>query len=178
MPSKKKYNLHLSRPEAADLLRRLADTLEAGCDEVATLGVSLAELAKFKIRIDLGQDDTLEVKFTGTGFAVCGGAQEPCGSGVVCESLSGVKKRMQAYFKALRDSVAKAEMPSREIVSVFLADSEKMVSLQGDGEDSYLAWSELCNRLRSAVDAGSLAEIAAVAEEMTRAKKACHARYK
>ena len=178
MTAKKKYNLHLSRPEAADLLRRLADTLEAGCDEVATLGVSLAELAKFKIRIDLGQDDTLEVKFTGTGFAVCGGAQEPCGSGVVCESLSGVKKRMQAYFKALRDSVAKAEMPSREIVSVFLADSEKMVSLQGDGEDSYLAWSALCDRLRAAFDAGSPAEIAAVAEEMARAKKECHARYK
>lgn len=112
MASKKKYDLHLSRSEAADLLRKLADTLEAGCDEVAALGVGLADLAKFKIRIDLGQDDSLEVKFAGTGFAVCGGTRELCGTGGVCEALSGVKKRMQVHFKTMRDSVARAEMPS------------------------------------------------------------------
>jgi XXXCH domain-containing protein len=178
MASKKKYNLHLSRPEAADLLRKLADTLEAGCDEVATLGVSLAELAKFKIRIDLGHDDSLEVKFTGTGFAVCGGAQEPCGSGAVCESLSSVKKRMQVYFKALRESVARGEMPSREIVSVFLADSERMTSLQSEGDEAYVAWAVLCTRLRAAFDAENLADIAAVAAEMAQARKDCHARFK
>jgi len=177
MAPKRKYNWHLSRSEAADLLRKVADTLEEGGDDVSGFGISLAELVKFKIKIDLDVEDAMEVKFTGKGAKVCGGNQ-PCGSGVVCESYSGLKKRMQIYFKALRDSVAKAEMPSREIVSVFLSDSEKMLTFHGYGDEFYPAYATLCERLRAAVDAESLAETAAVVGELAQARKDCHARYK
>lgn len=61
---------------------------------------------------------------------------------------------------------------------MFLADSEKMVSLRGEGGESYLVWAALCKRLRAAFETGSLADIAGVAEEMAQAKKDCHARYK
>lgn len=177
MATKLKHNWQLSRTEAAGLLRKLADTLEQESDDLGEYGISLAELVKFKIKVDLGQDDTLEVKFTGKGLKVCG-AEDPCGSGIVCESYSKLKKRMQVYFKAIRDSVTRAEMPSREIVSVFLSDSEKMMSFHGYGDEFYPAYAELCERLRAACDSESLADTAAVVEELSQSKKACHDRYK
>ena len=177
MAMKLKHNWQLSRAEAAELLRKLADTLEDESDDLGEYGISLAELVKFKIKVDLGQDDTLEVKFTGKGLKVCG-AEDPCGSGVVCESYSKLKKRMQVYFKAIRESVSKAEMPSREIVSVFLSDSEKMVSYRGYGDEFYPAYALLCDRLRTACDSENLAQVAAVVEELSQAKKSCHDRYK
>lgn len=177
MAPKRKHNWQLSRSEAADLLRKLADTLEDGSDSVEPYGISLAELIKFKIKIDMGVDDALEVKFTGKGPKVCG-TDLCCGSGVVCESYASLKKRMQVYFKALRDSVARAEMPSREIVAVFLSDSEKMISYQGYGDEFYPAYAALCAKLHEAFDAENLAEIAAVVAELAQARKACHERYK
>ncbi len=177
MAMKLKHNWQLSRAEAAALLRKLADTLEDESDDLGEYGISLAELVKFKIKVDLGQDDALEVKFTGKGLKVCG-ADDPCGSGVVCESYSKLKKRMQVYFKAMRESVSRAEMPSREIVSVFLSDSEKMVSYHGYGDEFYPAYVSLCDRLRMACDTENLAQAAAVVEELAQARKSCHARYK
>lgn len=177
MAMKLKHNWQLSRAEAAELLRRLADTLEDESDELGEYGISLAELVKFKIKVDLGHEDALEVKFTGKGFKVCG-CEEACGSGVVCESYSKLKKRMQVYFKAIRESVNRAEVPSREIVSVFLSDSEKMVSFHGYGDEFYPAYAELCDRLRIACDEENLAATAAVVDELTRARKSCHDRYK
>lgn len=177
MPSKRKYNWRLSRSEAAGLLRRLADTLEEGSDEVRDYGVSLAELIKFKIQIDLGASDSMEVKFTGKGAKVCGG-EESCGSGGVCEKYTSLKKRMQVYFKALRESVTAGVMPSREIVSVFLSDSEKMLAYPGYGDEFYAEYAQLCLRLREAVDAEDLAGTGVVIKALAEAKKNCHARYK
>lgn len=177
MASKIKRTWHLSRPEAAELLRKLADTLQEGGDEVEQFGISLAELAKFQIKIDLGFDDSLEVKFSGKGFKICG-TEEECGSGVLSERYSSVKKRMQVYFKALRESVTKAEMPSREIVAVFLSDSEKMISFKGYGDEFYPGYAELCEKLRQGMDAEDMAEIHFAIIQLDKAKKACHARYK
>jgi len=177
MASKRKHNWQLTRSEAADLLRKMADTLEDGSDDVAGFGVSLAELVKFKIKIDLGVDDALEVKFTGKGAKICQDG-EICGSCVVCESYSSLKKRMQAYFKALRESVAAGELPSREIVSVFLTDSERMITFHGYGDEFYPAYEALTTKLRQAFDAEDLAETARVVAELAQARKDCHARYK
>ena len=177
MAPKLKHNWHLTRSEAAGLLRKLADTLEHESDDLGEYGISLAELVKFKIKVDLGLDDALEVKFTGKGLKVCG-ADDPCGSGVVCESYSKLKKRMQVYFKAMRESAAKAELPSREIVSVFLSDSETMMTYRGYGDEFYPAYAELCLRLRTAFDEENLAETTAVVAEMAQSRKTCHARYK
>jgi len=177
MSPKLKHNWLLTRAEAADLLRKLADTLEQDSDDLAEYGISLAELVKFKVKIDLGQNDALEVKFTGKGLKVCG-AEDPCGSGVVCESYSKLKKRMQIYFKAIRESVARGEMPSREIVSVFLSDSERMISYHGYGDEFYPAYAEICERLRLSFEQEDQAAIAAAVEELVQSKKSCHDRYK
>lgn len=171
MAQKVKNSWNLSRSEAADLLLKLAETIEDGSDEVTGYGISLAELAKFKLKIELNPNDTLEVKFTGKGI-------KATGPDVRDESYSNLKKRMQIYFKALRDSVAKAELPSREIVAVFLADSEKMLSFDGYGDEFYPAYAALCGRLRAAVDSEDMGELATVVMALDQAKKGCHDRYK
>ena len=53
MAMKLKHNWQLSRAEAAALLRKLADTLEDESDDLGEYGISLAELVKFKIKVDL-----------------------------------------------------------------------------------------------------------------------------
>lgn len=171
MSQKIKNSWHLSRSEAADLLLKLAETIEDGSDEVIGYGISLAELTKFKLKIELGSDDTLEVKFTGKGVKVEG-------PDVRSEGYSSLKKRMQIYFKALRESAAKAELPSREIVAVFLADSEKMLTFSGFGDEFYPAYAELCARLRAACDSEDMGELATVVMALDQAKKSCHDRYK
>jgi len=96
----------------------------------------------------------------------------------VCEKYSSLKKRMQKYFKALRESVANGAMPSREIVAVFLEDSEKMVEYQGYGDEFYPEYVMVCAKLREAVDADDLQLVASVVEELAQAKKRCHDVYK
>lgn len=178
MTPKTKYNWRMTKGEAADLLRRLADTLENDSEEVGEYGISLAELVKFKIKIDLSESDSMEVKFTGKGEKICSCGQDPCGSGPVCEKYSSLKKRMQKYFKALRESVANGAMPSREIVAVFLEDSEKMVEYQGYGDEFYPEYVMACAKLREAVDADDQQLVAGVVEELAQAKKRCHDVYK
>jgi XXXCH domain-containing protein len=171
MAPKIKNSWHLTRAEAADLLHKLAETIEEGTDEVPGYGLSLAELVKFKLKIELDATDSLEVKFSGKGAKISG-------PDVRGESYSSLKKRMQIYFKALRDSVAKAELPSREIVAVFLADSEKMVSFDGYGDEFYPTYAALCDRLRTACDSEDMSELATVVMALDQAKKSCHERYK
>jgi XXXCH domain-containing protein len=179
MTSKRKYNWRMTRGEAADLLRRLADTLEGDSDEVGDYGISLAELIKFKIKIDLSESESMEVKFTGKGEKVCCCCgEDPCGSGPECENYSSIKKRMQKYFRALCESVVNGVLPSREIVAVFLEDSEKMVEYQGYGDEFYPEYMMVCAKLREAVDAEDLQLVAGVVEELTQAKKRCHDIYK
>ena len=184
MTSKRKYNWQLSRSGAADLLRRLADTLEEGLEEVSSYDISLTELSKVKIKIDLGREDVLEVKFTGK---EAGSRRREDGDGVVAERIEaqassgdypGLKKRMQESFTAMRAALGRGEMPSREIVSAFLADSELMMSFHGAEEKAYPIYEELCVRLRAAVDAGSLDEATAAVDELGRFKKECHSKYK
>lgn len=177
MANKIKHNWQLSRPEAASLLRNLADTLEQEDDEVHGYNISLAELIKFKIKINLGPDDSLTVKFTGKGAKICpeGGFCETCET---CEKYSTLKKRMKIYFKALQESITRSELPSCEIVSVFLADSARMTSYTGYGDEYYAEYNALCARLNHAFEAEDMPALVLVMHELTRAMKTCHDRYK
>ncbi len=183
MTSKRKYRWQLSRSGAADLLRRLADTLEEGRDDVGACDISLAGLSKFKIKIDLRREDILNVKFTGreAGERRCEGGGD-AGTQVETEEggedYPGLKKRMQTAFTAMRDALARGEMPSPEIVSAYLLDSERMQTFRGAEEEAYPAYAALCARLREAVDAGSLERASAVMADLGRFKKECHARFK
>ena len=177
MTEKIKRTWRLSRIKAAELLHHLADTLQEHDDQMENCGINLAEFVKFQIKIDVGSDDTVEVKFSGKNFNVSK-PEEVSGSGVISENFSSIKQRMQVNFKLLCESVANAEMPSREIVATFLSDSETMISSKGYGDEFYSAYAELCIKLRQAMDNEDMADAHFVIVELGKAKKACHAQKK
>jgi XXXCH domain-containing protein len=177
MTHKHRHDLQLSRPEAAEFLRNLADALEHGSDCMKGYGISLDELVKFKVKMDLGADEAAAVRFSGKGGRACC-TDAVCDTCAACESYPGLKKRMQAHFKAMRDSLARGAMPAAETVDAFLLDSERMRSFPGHGEEFYDAFAELCARLRRAVDSADLTETASVTEDLLQAKKRCHASLK
>jgi XXXCH domain-containing protein len=157
----------LSRADAAKLLRALAKTIEEGGDEVEGFGIQLAEVLKFKLKFTHLASDTFEVKFTGR-FAA---AEEE-------ESYSKLKKRMQIYFKGIRQSVSQEEMPSRELVSVFLADARTMTMWPGYGDAMYPVFLEACQRLEQAVEQNDIPSISSCIQELDEIRKLCHSQYK
>lgn len=176
MSPKCKHEWRLSRAEAAALLRELADTLEQGDDEVCRYGITLDELIKFKIRIDLDGTDAMEVQFKGKGTRACGG-YEPETPGSADEKYGDLKKRMQAAFKALRQGV-ETGMPSGAAVSAFLGDAEKLLTHKGFGDEGYPAFATICARLRTAFDAADREQTAAAVNDLELARKRCHQRHK
>lgn len=177
MSPKCKHDWHLSRAEAAELLRELADTLEQGADEVCRYGISLDELVKFKIRIDLDGTDALDVQFKAKGSKSCEGTGSE-DSDAVGEGYATLKKRMQASFKTLRQNVASGGMPSRATVSAFLSDAQQLLRYEGFGDEDYPAFAATCELLRQAFEAGDPGKTAAAMDDLEQARKRCHRRHK
>jgi len=177
MTPKTRHSWRLSRSEAANFLRQLAEALENGTGEVATYGVNLDELVRFKVKMDLGRDEAVHVDFSGKkGEACCTDAV--CGTCDACGDYPSLKKRMQVRFKAMRQALAKEAPPSSEDVEAFLLDSERMCSFPDHGDDFYPAYRDVCARLRRAVDSADLPLTTAVLDELMEFKKSCHARLK
>ncbi len=159
----------LSRNETGRFLRSLATAIESGEEEVAGFGIHLAELIKFKIKFTQLAGDALEVKFSGR-FASTGEEDD--------ESYSKLKKRMQVYWRGIRQSAAQGEIPSQEMITVFLADARRMTTYAGYGDPYYPVFLEVCQRLEEVLATGDTAKVHAVIEELDGLKKTCHARYK
>lgn len=160
----------LSRAEAGRFLRALATSIESGEETVPGFGIQLAELIKFKIKFTQLAGDTLEVKFSGR-FAPTGEDEED-------ESYSKLKKRMQVYWRGIRQSAEQGEMPSQELLSVFLVDARRMTTYSGYGDPYYATFLETCQRLEDAVASGNVTEVQAAIRALDSHKKACHDRYK
>lgn len=158
----------LPRADAARLLRALAQTIEDGGDEVEGFGIQLAEILKFKLKFTHLASDTFEVKFSGR-FATAEEEEE---------SYSKLKKRMQVYFKGIHQSVHQGEMPSRELISVFLTDARTMTRWTGYGDAMYPVFLEACQRLEQAMEGNDMAAIHQCVQELDDIKKRCHSQYK
>ena len=177
MTQKTKHSWRISRTEAANFLHQLAEALETGADDIAGYGIRLDELVRFKVKMDLGRDEAVRVGFSGRkGSACCTDAE--CGSCDACEDYPSLKKRMQVRFKAMRQALARGNFPPQEDVEAFLLDSERMCSFPDHGDEFYPAYTNVCARLRAAVESADLVETAAVLDELAKFKKACHARLK
>ncbi|BDV00874.1 hypothetical protein TDMWS_09590 [Thermodesulfomicrobium sp. WS] len=159
----------LSRGETARFLRALATAIEEGESEVNGFGIQLAELIKFKLKFTQLAGDTLEVKFSGR-FAPTGEDDD--------EGYSKLKKRMQVYWRSIRQSAEQGEIPSQELLSVFLVDARRMTTFAGYGDPYYSVFLESCRRLEEAIAAGDVAEIQAAVQALDAQKKACHGRSK
>jgi XXXCH domain-containing protein len=63
-----------------------------------------------------------------------------------------LKKNMKKTFKAISEQVSASRLPERSDLDQFFADSEKMVSYPGYGDEYYPAYQRACQALKNAAD--------------------------
>lgn len=175
MSNKIKQSWRMSRPEIANLLHRLADSLETGAETVDGFDLHLVDDGEYKIRFNLEKDALLAVKFTAKGaraeIARSAGDPPPC---VQSTNFSAAKRVMQTSFKAVSGSLNRGKLPTPESMDDYLSSSMAMCT--GQTESEYAIFASLCEKLRVAYDAADLAAVTAIVQEMIAAKKECHKR--
>ena len=89
-----------------------------------------------------------------------------------------LKKRMREDFRAIRKSVKRDSLPPADAVASFLADSAKMFSFPGKGDEYYYEYMKSVGEFKIAWEAKDLAQLKARVAKLRQIKETCHERYK
>jgi XXXCH domain-containing protein len=91
-----------------------------------------------------------------------------------------LKKKMKSTFKNMGESLEVQKLPEPELMSAFLADSDRMLSFKGKkyGETHYPAYREACRLLAKAYEAKSLMGCISAYDSLNQLMKDCHKEYK
>ena len=185
--SEHKVKHQLPFDELPAYLRQLAAALENETDRLPEELKNLPEpIAKFEIKgrardalwelkIKIKAASTLEpVNPTDEASAE---TVAPTKAKVKYKSL---KKKMKSTFKNMGESLEALNLPEPELMSAFLADSERMLSFTGKkyGEMHYPAYREACRLLAKAYEAKSLMGCKSAYDNLNQLMKDCHKEYK
>ena len=176
MSVKQKTEMSLTKDQASDFLRKLADSFETGEDTVYDYGINLKNYGKLKLSIK-PKYDQVKLKLDLKKYMQEEDDeeyQEMKGR----EKYKHLKKRMESYFKEINESLSNGTFPSGEIVSVFLKDSESMCTYKGGGEEFYAEYQQACSQLQEAYDNEDLSLFREKVNYINDLKDRCHARYK
>jgi XXXCH domain-containing protein len=178
--SKKKTELSLDSRQAAELLRALADSLEKGEQFVEGYDIDLSSYEKIKVSLRSFQDSMfvkVKVKKPEASEEL---EEEEMEAARNKEDYKKLKKRMKTYFKELQDSLDKGQFPSREIVSVFLRDSETMLTFtgKGRGEEHYEEYRAACRDFQQAFESEDMGAIRNSFRQLDELQERCHSKYK
>jgi XXXCH domain-containing protein len=164
---------YLDPKELAGFFRDLADAVEnGGHDEFACVD----DFRKIKVVVknEYGQIG-LKAKFK---------ASKPCEPEVVGEDgevvkpkYKDLKKRMRGSFKMLVKMAHDGQMPPKEAVDAFLADSALMVTYPGYGDEYYESYGKACAELKAAFESGELERMHSAVDTLVHEKSRCHAKY-
>lgn len=180
-----KFEKVLSSKEAADFLRALAQEIESGSkDQLKEFDLEFDDLKKLKIEIKrsgeqlhlkgkakLNQADEVETPAEAAAGEGKAKAEKPL-------KYKTLKKRMEKSFKAISASLAKDALPAKDAVDSFVADSERMVSYPGFGDEYYEEYSKVCVQFNVAFENSDLTALKEKCAELAAVKKLCHDRYK
>ena len=170
MGKKNKTHLNVDQQEAADFFSKLAESIREDQDFVSDYDIPLRNYRKIKASLKKKPENYhLEVK-------VVSEDQEETED----EDLSykKLKKRMEAYFEEMGNSLQEDYFPSREIVYVFLTDSKTMTSFGGYGDEYYEEFLQTCENLRMAFEDKDLQAMKSHHNRLVELKDACHHRHK
>jgi len=174
MSEKKRYEMSMSKDQAAHFLRTVADCIENGKPVIEEYDIDLSDFLKLKMslkRISDLMNVKLKLKFVSQG-------DEEGDVEFEEEKYSKLKKRMEVYFKDLLKSLQAGQVPSREIVSVFLSDSEQMTGYTGYGDEHYQEYRQACRDFEQAYEQEDLVGLKACADTLNTLKNRCHDKYK
>lgn len=174
----RKAEMNLDTRQAADLLRALADSLEKGERSVAGHDLDLSNFEKIKVSLRSFQDSMfvkVKVKKPEGPEEL---EEEEMEAARKKEDYKKIKKRMKTYFKELQENMDKGYFPSREIVSVFLRDSETMLTFTGKGEEHYEEYRAACRDFQQAFESEDTYAIRQSFKRLNDLQERCHSRYK
>jgi len=164
--------------ELPDFLRELADAIEkGGSDELACVD----DFKKFKVSgvIEYGQV-MLKLKFK---------TENECASPYEDEvepakpgepekpSYKNLKKRMKTSFRMLVKMIHEGNIPPKEAVDSFLADSALMVTYAGYGDEQYDTYTKACAAFKAAYETGEIGVMHTTIDVLVHEKGRCHAKF-
>ena len=165
--------------QIAAFLRLLAAELEGeGTPAPNTLGVQLHDFNKLKIGLikEEGGQLLLSLKVKNTGRQAHVAAPEFVDTAE--QEYQPFKQGMKSTFSDLARCGEQGILPSVELLARFMAQSEKLVSFTGFGDQYYEDYTKACAAMKQAVEAGSAAAFQEKLAALTALKKACHQRFK
>ena len=89
-------------------------------------------------------------------------------------SFKDLKKRMKSSFKSINKDLLARNIPKREDVESFVADTELMVQFPAKCGDPYPEFKMTCDRLLEAVDKSDLVSMRNFYAELKRLRDECH----
>jgi XXXCH domain-containing protein len=177
MSMKKRYDFDFDKHEVSDFLRALATSIDNDQRQVEGYDVHLPNYHKLKITVKHGEDN-LRLKLKLKHYETAEEEDEEYSEMRGREKYKNLKKRMKAYYKELGDSVQAGDFPSREIVSVFLKDSESMITYDDMGDEFYEDYRLACQEFGQAFEAEDFDRFARAFEQVAALKDRCHGKYK
>ena len=168
-----KMNQHADAKGVADFLRLLAENIEnGGRDEFACL----EDFRKIKIGIknEFGQ---LSMKVRIKAAKPCEGMTEDSEAAEGKLKYSSLKKRMKSSFRVLVNMIHEGNVPPREAVDAFLADSALMVTYPGYGDEFYDHYILVCDEFKAAYESGDMEKMNTAVDALIHEKSRCHAKY-
>ncbi|MFO7875513.1 MAG: GAK system XXXCH domain-containing protein [Desulfovermiculus sp.] len=174
MNEKRRYAYELTKKELGQFLRSLAENLESDTPEVKDFGLDLSNIRKMKISAKSWPEEPFVVKVKITPWQ----AQESDEEEGEEAAYARLKRRMKIYYKELQANLQANQHPSREIVSVFLKDCERMTEFQGYGDEYYKAFTHTCRDFQQAFDTEELEDMQRAFDRIESLKDRCHDRYK
>lgn len=175
----------MSAREAAAFLRELADTIESGhIDNMKEFDVHIDDFKKLKIGLKRSGEEIeikAKVKYTAPpdpGDTPLAETGREAGADQATEKYTKLKKRMEKTFKAMDEATKAGSLPDPALVESFLADSARMVTYPGKGDEFYERYGEACRLLADAFASGDVAGTAERLSHLKALRKECHAIYK
>lgn len=193
MSSKWKMEKLMTLPEAAALLRALAQGLEEGSVTLEGTPLDLKGFRELKVGFKPAGTGQLVAK-AGISFAKegqglscphCGAEAEDyqAGQQAMDVDASGkpryksLKRHMKQAFKVIRLNLLNNQSPDAGLVDAFVDQCGLMVGYPDKGEAFYPAFTEEVARFKEAFDRSDLEAMRQSAAALDRLKRECHSRH-
>jgi XXXCH domain-containing protein len=186
MAKHNKIERMMSAEELPDFLRKMASAIENGAtDENAYLAsIEGFEKLKMGIRNENGQT-VIKIKAKPSKIPVAPVRETAAAEQAATQTepaalkFTSLKKRMKKSFKIIFKALHTGDLPPKEVVQEFIADSHLMVSYtdQGYGDEFYDEYIAGCDAFQKAFDEGDVEKAHAACDELNHIKTQCHAKY-
>lgn len=179
MGNESKISKYLEFKDLPAFFRDLADAIEKGGSEEFACA---EDFAKFKIsgKNEFGQV-AIKAKFKSAKECTADEAMEVVEDGVPATpakpKYKSLKKRMKSSFKMIHRMIHDGQVPPKEAVDSFLADSVLMVAYPGYGDEYYDDYTVSCEAFKAAYESGDIARMGETIDVISHEKSRCHAKY-